>query len=73
MRNNSASNIRNDDFIPSEEPLINVREFWDANLSHSYRMRMPNGLQNTRIGMRANIFAIGRIQGSGVYAHYPIR
>jgi len=27
-----------EDFIPNEEPLINVREFWGSNFSHSYRM-----------------------------------
>ncbi|CDW89738.1 ring finger protein [Stylonychia lemnae] len=41
MRNNSAMNVRMEDFIPNEEPLINVREFWAGNYSHSYRMRIP--------------------------------
>lgn len=41
MRNNSANNIRLDDFIPNEEPLINLREFRGGEITHSYRMRMP--------------------------------
>lgn len=32
---------RHDDLIPSEEPLINVREFWDNELNHNHRMRWP--------------------------------
>jgi hypothetical protein len=43
MLNNSAlfrnGNFNNEDFIPNEEPLINVREFWGSNLNHNYRMR----------------------------------
>jgi hypothetical protein len=33
--------LNNEDYIPSEEPLINVREFWGSNLNHNYRMRLP--------------------------------
>lgn len=32
---------RNDELIPSEEPLINIREFWGNEFGHGYRMRMP--------------------------------
>jgi hypothetical protein len=41
IRNNSANNYRLDEFIPNEEPLINVREFRGGDISHSYRMRLP--------------------------------
>jgi hypothetical protein len=33
-----------EDLIPSEEPLINVREFWGNELNHNYRMRWPRHL-----------------------------
>ena len=34
--------FRNDDLIPNEEPLINIRGFWEnTDFSHSYRMRWP--------------------------------
>ena len=41
MPSHSMNNVRNEDFIPNEEPLINVREFWASSLSHNYRMRWP--------------------------------
>lgn len=40
IRNNSTNVMRNDDLIPNEEPLINVREFWGSNKKHKYRMRL---------------------------------
>ena len=37
-------NRGSEDFIPSEEPLINVREFWGNELNHNFRMRWPRHL-----------------------------
>ena len=39
--NGGQGYLNNEDFIPNEEPLINVREFWGSNINHNYRMRFP--------------------------------
>jgi hypothetical protein len=47
---NIRSGAMNEDYIPSEEPLINMREFWSNNISHNYRMRWPRHQSSTIIG-----------------------
>lgn len=37
-------NIVSEEYIPSEEPLINIREFWGNNYNQNYRMRWPRHL-----------------------------
>lgn len=38
--------LNNEDFIPNEEPLINVREFCRINLNHNYRMHWQRSNAN---------------------------
>ena len=56
LLHNNQQNMRSEDYIPNEEPLINVREFWASNLSHNYRMRWPYqqqiGLGGPQLRMR---------------------
>jgi hypothetical protein len=48
-----AFNYNNEDYIPNEEPLINVREFWGSNINHNYRMRWQ--LSNNNLHSNPNV------------------